>query len=141
MSEEQDTKQQQDKNDLLQQLLVTAAEKAAEREAEDALKKGFVTREQINAALATFGEQMETSLVEKIAQALMPKVDEAVKKAAVSDKKSTIETPEDEREADPVAYLLKKGRELGAEAYDDVDKRIIWELTHKGLSQDMKVEE
>ncbi len=45
--------------DMLEQLLVMAAEKAAQREAEDALKKGFVTREQINQALTTFGTQLE----------------------------------------------------------------------------------
>lgn len=134
-------KQDDNKGDILEQLLIVAAEKAAKREADDALKKGFVTREQINAALNTFGENMEASLVEKISEMLMPQIQDAVKKAgdaqaaASGTRKSTIPTPEDERDADPVKYLLKKGREQGPEAYDDVDKRIIWAITYKGLSE------
>ena len=125
--------------DLLEQLLVVAAEKAAQREAEDALKKGFVTREQINAALAAFGDNMETSLVDKITAMLLPKIQETVQKASADAgiRKGTIATPEDERDADPVAYLLKKGRELGADAYDDIDKRLIWGITHKVMIQGM----
>src|SRR5260370_27509819 len=121
--------------DLFAQLLTAAAERAAQDQAEDALKKGFVTREQINQALTTFGEQMEASIVEKITQALLPQVQDAVKKAeAVAvGKKSTILAAEDERDADPIAYIIKKGREQGAESYDDTEKRIIWDLTHRAL--------
>ena len=132
---------QEDKGDLLEQLLVVAAEKAAKQEADNALKKGFVTREQINAAFTQFGENMETSLVEKITEMLVPQIQDAVQKAGAAQakeagtRKGTIPTPEDERDADPIAYLLKKGKELGPEAYDDVDKRIIWAITYKGLSQ------
>ncbi len=43
----------------------------------------------------------------------------------------------DEREADPVAYLIKKGKELGPENYDEVDKRILWAVTYKALSTGM----
>ena len=137
--------QEGEQKDLLEQLLVVAAEKAAKQEADQALKKGFVTREQINQALATFGEQLSTDLedriVEKITQALMPQVEQSVKKAAegAGIRKGTIVTPEDERDADPVGYLLKKGKELGPEAYDDTDKRIIWGLTHKVLTQGMSM--
>src|SRR5690348_10437867 len=126
--------------DLLEQLLVVAAEKAAKREAEDALKKGFVTREQINSALAAFGDGLEDRIVDRIIREMQPKTETIVQKAlSTSDysKKSTVLTEEEERDADPVQYLLKKGRTLGPEAYDDTDKQIIWALTYKGLAQGM----
>src|SRR5258708_1824893 len=128
-----------DQKDLLESLLVVAAEKAAKQQADDALKKGFITREQLNAALGVFGDTLETNLVEKISAALTPQIDQFVKKGLDGQavKKSTIPTPEDERDADPVAYILKKGKDLGPEAYDDVDKRIIWALTYKGLTDGM----
>ena len=53
-------------------------------------------------------------------------------------RKSTVITPEDEREADPVKFILKKSREQGAEALDDDEKRIVWGLTFAALSQGMK---
>lgn len=125
--------------DLLEQLLVVAAEKAAKREAEDALKKGFVTREQINAALSAFGEGLKTDIVTQIQEAVMPQVTQTVQKAMdAGSRKSTILTPEDELEADPVKYILKKGREQGPESYTDEEKRIIWALTYKGLAKGMK---
>lgn len=132
-------------NDLLEQLLVVAAERAAKQEAEDALRKGYVTREQINMALDTFGKNLEERLAENLLTRLDDRMETAVKKAVESDealakaagRKSTILTPEDERAADPVAYLLKKGREKGPESYDDVEKRIIWEMTYKVLSTGM----
>ncbi len=137
----------EEKGDLLEQLLVVAAEKAAQREAKDALQKGFVTREQINAALTAFGENMtanlETSLVDKITAQLLPQIQESVKKAA-SDagmRKGVVQTPEDERDNDPVAYLLKKGKELGPEAFSDEDKRLIWGLTHVALTDGMSDKE
>lgn len=135
--------QTEDRGDLLEQLLVVAAEKAAKQEARDALQKGFVTREQINAALAAFGENMttnlENSLVDKITAQLLPQIQDSVKKAAqdAGVRKGTILTPEDERDADPLAYLIKKGRELGPEAFDETDKRIIWAVTHKALTDGM----
>ena len=135
--------QTEEKGDLLEQLLVVAAEKAAQREAKDALQKGFVTREQINAALTAFGENMtnniKTTLVDEITAQLLPQIQESVKKAA-SDagmRKGSVMTPEDERDADPVAYLLKKGKEIGPEAYNDEDKRLIWGLTHAALTDGM----
>src|SRR5690348_17981606 len=82
--------------DLLEQLLVVAAEKAAKREAEDALKKGFVTREQINAALTAFGEGLKTDIVTQIQEAVMPQVNQTVQKAMdAGSRKSTILTPEE----------------------------------------------
>lgn len=130
-----------DQGDILEQLLVVAAEKAAKREADDALRKGFVTREQINAAFAAFGDGLENRIVERMLTELAPKTESIVKKALDGDerlsKKSTVLTPEDERDADPVAYLLKKGRTLGPESFDDTDKQIIWALTYAGLAQDM----
>ncbi len=130
-----------DQKDLLESLLVVAAEKAAKQQADDALKKGFITREQLNAALGVFGDTLETNLVEKLATALTPQIDSSVKKGLEGQavKKSTIPTQEDERDADPVAYILKKGKELGPEAYDDVDKRIIWALTYKGMADGMQI--
>lgn len=127
-------------SDLLESLLVVAAEKAAKKEADEALRKGFVTREQINSALSAFADNLENTLVEKITEALGSQVTTTVQKAldAPGMRKSTILTPEDERDADPVAYILKKGREQGPEAFDDTEKRIIWELTYKGLSKGMK---
>src|SRR5271169_6012815 len=89
--------------DLLEQLLVIAAEKAATREAESALKKGFVTREQLNAGLNAFGEQLQASIVQQITETLMPQVQESVQKAyGDNQRKSTVATPEDERDADPI---------------------------------------
>jgi len=124
--------------DLLEQLLVVAAEKAAKQEADDALKKGFVTREQINAALAAFGENLENSIVDKVSASLMPQVTQAITKAIESTpglRKSTVQTPEDERDEDPVGYLLKKAREQGPESFDDVDKQLAWAITYTGLAQ------
>ena len=70
--------------DLLEQLLVVAAEKAARNEADQALKKGFVTREQINMALDAMGQKLETSIVEKITAAIDTQVKTSVE--------STLET-------------------------------------------------
>src|SRR5258708_8216819 len=128
--------------DLLESLLIVAAEKAAKQEADDALKKGFVTREQLNAALGIFGDTLETNLVEKLSAALTPQIDSFVKKGleGQATRKSTIApSAEDERDADPVAYLLKKGRESGPESYDETEKRLIWELTYPGLADGMTV--
>jgi len=122
--------------DLLEQLLVVAAEKAAKQEAQDALRKGFVTREQINSALAAFGESLKTDIVAEIQQAVMPQVNQTVQKAMdAGTRKSTILTPEDELEADPIKFILKKGKEQGPESYTDDEKRIIWALTYKGLAK------
>ena len=127
-------------SDFLEQLLVMAAEKEAQKAAEDALRKGFVTREQINAALTTFGaqltEQIQQKIVESVTSAIMPQVEEVVKKAAGT-RKSTV-TPEEDFETDPVAFILKKGHESGPESYTDVEKRVIWEVTHKALIQGME---
>lgn len=125
--------------DLLEQLLVVAAEKAAKQEADNALRKGYVTREQINSALAAFGDGLEDRIVSRILTEMAPRTESIVKKALDSDpvRKSTVVTETDERDADPVAYLLKKGRTLGPEAYDDVDKQVIWALTYAGLSKGM----
>jgi hypothetical protein len=131
---------QEPKGDLLEQLLVVAAEKAAQREAEDALKKGFVTREQINNALTAFGEQMKGEIVDEITAKLLPQVQESVKKAASEMggvRKGTVMTPEDERDENPVSYVIKKSREFGPEALDETDKRIIWAVTHKALTDGM----
>ncbi|SRR6266851_122420 len=125
--------------DMLEQLLVMAAEKAAQREAEDALKKGFVTREQINQALTTFGTQLEERIVAAVQTSLMPQVEELAKKAMnVTDgRKSTILTSDEERDNDPIAYIIKKGRDLGVDAFDDIDKRLIWGVTHAALTDKM----
>lgn len=127
--------------DLLEQLLVVAAEKAAEREARDALQKGFVTREQINAALDAFGKQMKTEVVDEITASLLPQVQSSVQKAIAESplaRKAAPATPEEEREVDPVAYVIKKGKELGPEAFDDVDKQLIWGITYKALALGME---
>lgn len=126
--------------DLLEQLLVVAAEKAAKKEAQEALTKGFVTRGDINAALSAFGDGLESRIVEKIAESLMPKVVETVKQTVETTpglRKSTVLTPEDEREADPVKFILKKSQEHGPEALDDDEKRVIWGLTFAALSEGM----
>lgn len=126
--------------DLLEQLLVVAAEKAAKREADDALRKGFVTREQINAAMSQLSDNLESSLVEKITASLNDTIAQSVAQTIEKTpglKKSTIVTPEDEREADPVKFILKKSREQGAEALDDDEKRIVWGLTFAALSDGM----
>ncbi len=148
MPEDKKETQEQPK-DLLEQLLVVAAEKAAAQQAEDALRKGYVTREQINMALDTFGKNLETTMAETLLGHLEDKMAAAVKKALESDetlaktglRKSTIATPEDERDADPVAYLLKKGRTAASAGkdpdYDDVEKRILWEMTYRALSSGM----
>src|SRR5258708_27541465 len=117
-----------DQKDLLESLLAVAAEKAAKQQADDALKKGFITREQLNAALGVFGDTLETNLVEKLATALTPQIDSSVKKGLEGQavKKSTIPTQEDERHANPGAYLLKKGQGLGPAAYKGRDKRTLW---------------
>src|SRR5260221_1783893 len=130
-----------DQKDQLESLLVVAAEKAAKQQADDALKKGFITREQLNAAVGVFGDTLETNLVEKLATDLTPQIDSSVKKGLEGQavKKSTIPTQEDERDADPVSYILKKGKELGPQAYDDVDKRILWALTYNGIADGMQI--
>ena len=139
MSDEQKPTLNQTPEDLFQTLMVQAAESAAKREAQDALEKGFVTRKDINLALTAFGDQLEQKIVESVKAALLPTVEEAVQKAApAGQRKSTIATPEEEREADPVAYILKKGREVGPEGYDDIDKRIIWGLTFESLKRGME---
>src|SRR5260221_10767642 len=124
---------------MFQTLLVQAAESAAKREAQDALEKGFVTRKDINLALAAFGEKLEERIVTAVQTSLMPQVEEITKKAFANDvgRKSTILTADEERENDPVAYIIKKGREQGVDAFDDVDKRLIWGVTHAALTDKM----
>lgn len=127
--------------DLLEQLLVVAAEKAAKKEAQDALHKGFVTRGDINAALATFGDSLESRIVDRIADIIMPQVQATVKQTVETTpslRKSTVLTPEDEREDDPVKYILKKSREQGPEALDDDEKRIVWGLTFAALAPGLR---
>lgn len=130
--------------DMLEQLLTVASERAAKKEAEEALKKGFVTREQINTALMQLSENVEATLSEKLGANLSELVEKAVKAAITVDEKGGLRKGTllggvslDEREADPVAYLIKKGKELGPENYDEVDKRILWALTYKALSTGM----
>jgi hypothetical protein len=127
--------------DLLEQLLVVAAEKAAKKEAQDALTKGFVTRGDINAALSAFGASLEDRIAAKIADIIMPQVETAVQKTVEATpglRKSTIATPEDERDADPVKYILKKSREQGAESLDEAEKRVVWALTYKALGKGLE---
>lgn len=146
----QDTTQQTQMidGDVLANLLATATERAAKKEAEEALRKGFVTREQINMALNQLSENLEATLADKLGANLSELVEKAVKSAITIDEKGGVRKGTllggvslDEREADPVAYLIKKGRELGPEGYDDVDKRIIWAMTYKALSQGMIVDQ
>lgn len=127
--------------DLLEQLLVVAAEKAAKKEAHEALTKGFVTRGDINAAFAAFGDSLEDRIVGKISDLLMPKVQAVVKEtvdATPNLRKSTVLTPEDERDADPVKFILKKSREQGPESLDDAEKRVVWALTYKVLGKGLE---
>ncbi len=69
----------------------------------------------------------------------MPQVEELAKKAMnVTDgRKSTILTSDEERDNDPIAYIIKKGRDLGVDAFDDIDKRLIWGVTHAALTDKM----
>jgi hypothetical protein len=131
--------------DMLEQLLSVAAERAAKKEADEALKKGFVTRDQINTALSQLSENVEHTLAEKLGANLSTLVETAVKAAITVDastgklRKGTLlgGVSLDEREADPIAYLIKKGKELGPESYDEIDKRILWAVTYKALSSGM----
>jgi hypothetical protein len=131
--------------DMLANLIAVATEKNAKREAEEALKKGFVTREQINTALSQLSDNVENTLSEKLGANLSELVEKAVKAAITVDastgklRKGTLlgGVSLDEREADPIAYLIKKGKELGPESYDEVDKRILWAVTYKALSSGM----
>jgi hypothetical protein len=131
--------------DMLEQLFTVATEKAAKKEADAALKKGYVTREQINLALGELTGTLENGVVEKMAASLPDMIELAVKKAlTVEDKngqrRGTVlgSSPTlDDREADPVSYLIRKGKELGPESYDSVDKQILWAITYKALAGGM----
>ncbi len=128
-------------DDMLESLLVSAAERAAKREAQEALEKGFVTRQDINLALGTFGEQLEEKIVTSVKDALMPQIEGAIQKAeslGAGSRKSTIATPEEAFENDPVAYLIAKGKQEGADSYTDEEKRVIWGLTYKALGQGLE---
>lgn len=135
----EDQKPTQAPEDLFMSLMVQAAEGAAKREAQDALEKGFVTRKDINLALTAFGEQLEERIIAAVQSSLVPQVEELAKKAADAGagRKSTILTPDQERDNDPIAYLIKKGSEQGVDAFDDVDKRLIWGVTHAALTDKM----
>ncbi len=144
MAELEEAQKQEISGDMLEQLLSVAAERAAKKEADEALKKGFVTREQINAALSQLSDNVESTLSEKLGANLSDLVEKAVKAAITVDEKGGLRKGTllggvslDEREADPVAYLIKKGKELGPENYDEVDKRILWAVTYKALSTGM----
>jgi hypothetical protein len=141
---DQDQNQQDISGDMLEQLLAVAAEKAAKREADEALRKGYVTREQINMALGELKNNTESELVNKFKEILPEMVELSVRKAITVDeqakRKGTVlgSSPTlDDRENDPVDYLIRKGKELGPDSYDDVDKRILWAVTHKALSLGM----
>jgi hypothetical protein len=144
MTDELEGQKQEISGDMLEQLLTVATERAAKKEAEEALKKGFVTRDQINVALGQLSENVEATLAEKLGANLSELVEKAVKAAITVDEKGGLRKGTllggvslDEREADPVAYLIKKGKELGPESYDEVDKRILWAVTYKALSTGM----
>jgi hypothetical protein len=144
MTDELEGQKQEISGDMLEQLLTVATERAAKKEAEEALKKGFVTRDQINTALGQLSENVEATLAEKLGANLSELVEKAVKAAITVDEKGGLRKGTllggvslDEREADPVAYLIKKGKELGPESYDEVDKRILWAVTYKALSTGM----
>lgn len=143
--------QDQKPNDFLESLLTGAAERAAKIEADEALRKGYVTREQINMALDQFGATLEATLADKILGAVETQIQNSVAKALSSDemlqkaglRRSTVLTPEQERENDPVAYLLQKGRSnkgAGFDQFDQVDKDLAWELTKMGLQQGMLID-
>jgi hypothetical protein len=135
--------------DMLEQLLTAASEKAAKKQADEALRKGFVSHEDINVALSELSSNLETTVVSKINESLAPLVEQAVKNAITIDEKTgTMRKGTllggvslDDREADPVAYLIKKGKEQGPDAYDETDKRIIWAVTHKALSMGMVMDQ
>src|SRR5216684_3719863 len=133
----------QDQDDKFARLLTIAAERAGKKEAEEALKKGFVTRGDINMALEAFGAQLEDAIVDKIGGTFEERIQKAVKTVLEADpegvlakatRKGTVANPEDERDADPIAFLIKKGRVAAAEGkdpnYDDTEKRILWAVTH-----------
>jgi hypothetical protein len=143
MGEEDQTTTQTLTADALGSLLETYTKKAAEKAAEEELKKGFVTREQINAALSQLGTDLETHVADKINAGLGDLVESAVKKAITVDpsgRKSTVggaQATQDEFEADPVSYIIRKGREQGPESFTDTEKRVIWAVTLKALSTGM----
>jgi len=87
---------------------------------------------------------LETSISEKIGASLSDLVEKAVKAAITVDEKGAMRKGTllggislDEREADPVAYILKKGKELGPESYDEIDKKIMWAVTKQALAAGM----
>jgi hypothetical protein len=140
---EGDQKQQLISGDMLEQLFTVATEKAAKKEADAALKKGYVTREQINLALGELSSNIENGIVEKITSGLPEAIELAVKKALTVDekgRKSTVlgsSTSLDDFEKDPVSYLIRKGQEQGPESYTQQEKQVIWGLTYKALQQGM----
>lgn len=138
-----DNIQEPQNQDLLEHLLTEAASRAAKQEAEDALRKGYVTREQINMALDTFGAKLEDTMADKLLGTLESMIQNTVKKALENSdlvqkaiRKGTVLSYEEERESDPVSAVLKKARQ-NPESLDQTDKEIAWAITQMGLSTGM----
>lgn len=144
---------------LLEELLAGAAQKAAKEEADKLAAKGVVTRDDFNTALGAFKEGLLTEVknvvadaVQKAQPAPVPEEDdEPVRKGA--GRKGTIPAASDStdpREANPVGYIVRKSRTVeqnphgfevpGYKKFDPTDKAIAWAVTLKGLTQGMSME-
>jgi hypothetical protein len=112
----------------LEELLEGAAQQIA---AEEAAKKANQTISK--ADLAILFQELETKVLsamdEKVQKALPVTREEGVGRAGI------VETPQSEREANPVAYIVKamqSGQELS-----QADKELAWGITYQGLSRGM----
>jgi hypothetical protein len=104
-----------------------AAKDAAEaKKAEDAAKveaqANFVSKADLEAAFTAFGEQFSATVAEQIEKALPVARPEGAGRVGET-------TPEDPREADPVAYIAKKA----AADRTDEDKALAWALTQAAI--------
>lgn len=129
-------------DDLLETLLAGAAERAAQKQMEEIAHKGTVTKAEFSTALGEFENRLLGRIDEVFAQKATPaesvepetEQPEQVQKAG-SGRRSTVQGTSDPRSDNPVRYLIQKGQK--GEAFDDLDKSLMWELTRKGLSQGM----
>ena len=99
-----------------------AAQKAADADAKAERESNFVSKADLQAAFEAFGAQIAASVSEQVEKALPVSRPEGAGRVGE-------EKVEDERAADPVAYIAKKA----AADRTDEDKALAWALTKAAI--------
>jgi hypothetical protein len=104
------------------------AKKAADAAARAEAEANFVSKADLQVALDAFGAQIAKQIGEEVAKATPIARPEGAGRVG-----EVVEV--DERDENPVAYLVKKSRT--EEGLSDEDKKLAWELTRRAIMQGM----